>query len=314
MLLQRDANRVYTMGLVYAITGQEKYAAQAARIMDAWTRVSKFSTTDDSSLAFCVHFPAMIFGAALIHRSPSSPASLDAAFAGLIRRTLPLLSTANTNTNNWSALGLLLEVSSAAYLKERLLYDKAVPRYQAIQTRAIDSNGVLVQEVRREGGGQGDGSFGLWYANFALMPMTYAAEVFRVNGTDVYSYVSPNGGRWRKAWAKVSYWSADPRAFPYETDGKTSAFSPLLAGYFEILNDIWPNSSAEEVLQEETAPLEGRHSLVGVTLTHGNLPLAVVPPRLVPSPRKDSPDLLPFCRRPTRHALQGTRTSTETPG
>jgi hypothetical protein len=102
--------------------------------------------------------------------------------------------------------------------------------------------------------------------------MTYAAEVFRVNGTDLYRYVSPNGGSLEKAWAKVSRWSADPRAFPYETDGKTPVFSPLLAGYFEILNDIWPNSSAEKVLQENR-PTEGRHSLVGVTLTHGNLAL-----------------------------------------
>jgi hypothetical protein len=270
--LQRDANRVYAMGLAYAITGQEKYAAEAARIMDAWTRVSGFSTRDDSPLAFCVHFPAMIFGADLIDHSHSSPAPLDAEFTGLIRRTLPLLSTAYTNTNNWGSWGLLLEVSSAAYLKDRLLYDKAVARYQAIQTRAIDSNGVLVQEVRREDGGQGDGSSGLWYANFTLMPMTYAAEVFRVNGTDVYNYVSSNGGSLEKAWSKVSYWSAYPRAFPYETDGKTSPFSPLLAGYFEILNDIWPNSSAKKVLLENR-PTEGRHSLVGVTLTHGDLPL-----------------------------------------
>jgi hypothetical protein len=241
-------------------------------VIDAWTKVGTFSTADDSRLSFSYHFPAMIFGADLIDHSPSSPASLDTAFAGLIRKTLPTLSTAYTNENNWGSWGLVFEASAAVYLKDRALFDKAVARHKAIQEKSIDSDGVLIHEVRREGGGQGDGSSGLWYANFALMPMTYTAEIFRVNGTDVYDYVSANGGSMKKAWTKVAGWSANPSTFSYRTDGQPGEFSPLLVGHFEMLNDIWPNADGRKVL-DANRPAQGRHSMVGVTFTHGALPL-----------------------------------------
>ena len=104
--------------------------------------------------------------------------------------------------------------------------------------------------------------------NFALMPMTYTAEVAMVNGVDLYNYTSPSGGRLITAFKKAAVWSADPSTFYFNTSGTVSTFNPLLAGYFEMLNARWPNAQAKTILAANQ-PVQARQSIIGQTFLYG---------------------------------------------
>ncbi len=62
--LQDDANAVYELALCWRMTGDDRYARTAVRLIDGWVNtVKSTSQKDDSALSFSYHFPAMIFGA-----------------------------------------------------------------------------------------------------------------------------------------------------------------------------------------------------------------------------------------------------------
>ena len=120
--LQDDANFVYQAALCSRMTGDEKYAQAAARVVHAWaTQVESTSDKDDSTLSFSYHFPAMVFGADLLRGSPSWAAESRAAFDRfLVEKALPL----NTMKarNNWGNWGLVLVLAVAAYRDDAALF------------------------------------------------------------------------------------------------------------------------------------------------------------------------------------------------
>ena len=266
--LQNDANDTLALAIAFAVTGDAKYSTQAVKFITAWSKIGSFTKTTQTQLSWSYHFPSMIFGAALLRTSAAFTSAQQTAFSGLIRRSLLTMSTAYTHTNNLGSWGLVFEIGSAAYLKDATRFNNAISRHRAIQEVAIDANGVLNDEVHRQDGNQGNGSSGLWYVNFALMPMTYTAEVAMVNGVDLYNYTSPSGGRLITAFKKAAVWSADPSTFYFNTSGTVSTFNPLLAGYFEMLNARWPNAQAKTILAANQ-PVQARQSIIGQTFLYG---------------------------------------------
>ncbi len=209
--LEQDANGAYALALVYRMTGDEHYAKAAARFLHAWaTTVEKMETREDSQLSFCYHFPALIFAADLIKNSPGWPVADQKLFQAFVReKALPMNTMARHN--NWGNWGMVLVMASAAYLRDDALFQKAVARWKEFIEDPISDDGHLELEVHRNG----NGDHGIWYSHFSLMPQTFAAEIARVNGVELYDYTSPSGRSLRKAFDILAPWAHKPATFPY---------------------------------------------------------------------------------------------------
>lgn len=262
--LQTDANGAYVLALHHRVTGDAWSAEAAVRLIRAWTdRVGRMRTEDDSKLSFSYHFPAFIFAADLLRRSPAFPAADQAAFAAFVREKALPMNTMDVH-NNWGNWGLVLVLASAAYLSDPTLFDIGVERWKSLLDAQIAPDGHLPHEVGRN---DGRGERGLWYSHFTLMPQTLAAEIARVQGVSLYDYRSPNGRSLRAAFERVAPWTLRPESFPYYRGEPGGQLGTDYVSYFEILDALWPNESAAELLRR-ARPLSATHSAPHLTFTH----------------------------------------------
>ena len=266
--LQDDANAAYALALHYRMSGEERYAEAAARLIDGWAGgVKQMRTQDDSMLSFSYHFPALILAADLIQGFHGWPAARQEAFGQFLRaEALPMNTMARKN--NWGNWGLVLVMACAAWLCDDELLQRGVTRWKEFVDRQIAEDGHLPHEVHRN---NGRGERGIWYTHFSLMPQTLAAEIARANGVDLYDYVSPNGRTLRQAFERVAPWARAPETFPYfQGDDPQEQKGTDYVSYFEILNARWPNDDATAMLGE-MRPLTVNHCAPHLTFTHGNL-------------------------------------------
>jgi hypothetical protein len=168
----KDSALVYKLALAYRLTGNETYAANSARILNCWTKVT-FSTDSNTKLNWSTFAPSMIIAADLIKRSPKFTATQQQVFKNFARfKSLPM-NTMNIYKNNGGDWGLLLVVSTAAYLQDQTLFNSAVARWKALIETQMDANGVMIYEIHRESIhtiGDGPGSSGIFYSNYSLHP------------------------------------------------------------------------------------------------------------------------------------------------
>lgn len=263
--LQDDANAAYTLALAYRVTGEEKYARSAARLIDAWAGLRELKRENDSTLSFSYHFPALIFAADLIEDWSGWPAERQQAFRRFVREKALPMNTMD-RANNWGNWGLVLVLAAAAYLDDQAIFQRGVARWKEFIAEQIAPDGHLTHEVGRN---NGKGDYGIWYSHFSLLPQTIAAEIARVNGVDLYDYAAPNGRTLRQAFERLSPWALHPAAFPYfKGNDPSKLHSTDYVGYFEILNARWPNAAAMEMLRKHR-PLSPSHSAPHLTFTHG---------------------------------------------
>ena len=263
--LKLDANNAYRLALLYRLTGEDKYAEAAVRLIEPWTDLEELETHHDSSLSFSYHFPSMIFAADLLRPSEAWTSSLEEEFGDWIReRALPM----NTmdRQNNWGNWGLVLVMAIAAFTEDEELFVEGVERWKHFIEAQIAEDGHLPHEVTRN---DGIGERGIWYTHFTLMPQTIAAEIAYVNGVDLYDYESPSGRTLEQAFRRVAPWALDPETFPYFQPGEgREQLGTNYVGYFEILNTRWPDDAAAEMLERQRS-IDPNHSAPVITLTHG---------------------------------------------
>jgi hypothetical protein len=267
--LEQDANTAYREALCYRITGDAKYAKTAARLVNGWaTNVKTLSTQEDSMLSFSYHFPALIFAADLIEGSSEFSSTDQQRFKTFLRdKALAMSSIARKNNQgNW---GLVLTVSIAAYLDDKTLLQQSEARYKEFIATQIGSNGEMLEEIDR-------GDRGIYYSHFSLFPQTIAAEILRLSGIDVYNYKSSNGRTLEMAFDRIAAWSRNPGSYPHDDYYRGASASSYewqiktALGYFEILNERWPNGDAKAVM-EDRRPITGIHTAIDMTFTHGGL-------------------------------------------
>lgn len=264
--LADDANGAYGLALMHCLTGEERFARGAVRLLDAWgTGVERMRTEDDSTLSFSYHFPALIFAASLLEDSPLWSDFGRRQFQDFVRDKALSLNTMH-HANNWGNWGLVLVLATAAYLRDEALLAKGIERWKEFIAEQIAVDGHLPHEVTRN---DGVGEHGIWYSHFTLMPQTLAAAIALVQGVDLYDYIAPNGRSLRLAYERLVPWACDPATFPYFTgaEGKRQVATDYV-GYWEILNGRWPNAQAAALLAEKR-PLTAIHSAPYLTLTHG---------------------------------------------
>lgn len=264
--LKNDANGAYAAALAWRITGEAKYAQAAARNIMAWTRgVKEFKTKNDSKLSFSYHYPPMILAADLLRNYDGFSKSDRAEFADFLRtKALPM--NCMDHDNNWGNWGLVLAVTSAAYLHDAELMKTCEKRWRDFIAEQIADDGHLIHEVDRNGG---KGDYGLWYSHFSLLPQTIAAQVLKNNGLDLFDYKAPNGRTLELAYKRLAPWAEDPATFPYfKGADKTKLHVTDYASYFEILNAHWPDKSARKLMQR-LRPMSATHGAPFLTFTHG---------------------------------------------
>ena len=256
----------YYLALAYRITGDEKYAQAAVGLIKPWcTGIKTYSKKADSTLSFSYHVPAMIAAADLLRRSPAFTKPDQELFSRFLRdQALPMNSMARKN--NWGNWGMLLVLTSAAYLDDAALFQTGVQRWKALLESQQDENGILPDEVTRS-----KGQMGLWYTNFCLFPHTLCAEVARVNGTDLFSYVSPTGRSLRKAHERAIPWLKDPASFSYFQGDPKTLVGVLHIPHFELLQPRWPQPDAADLIKR-ARPIYTHFGIPAETFTHGDLP------------------------------------------
>ncbi|WP_269541059.1 alginate lyase family protein [Cerasicoccus fimbriatus] len=267
LALHDDANSVYALALMYKLTGNDEFAEEAARYIDAWVEtVEEMRTHDDSRLSFSYHFPPFIFAADLIEDNTHIwPEAEQQAFRDFVRNKALPMNTMHV-ANNWGNWGGVLVFASAVYLQDEDLFDEAVARWKALTRDQIADDGHLRHEVRR----QTLGDRGIWYSHFSLMPQTISAEIARLQGLDLFNWKSPEGRCLELAYETLVPWTVDPSTFPYYTGTSGQKLTDYIS-YWEILNMHWPNDLAAGMI-EEMRPLTADHSAPYLTLTHGSLP------------------------------------------
>jgi Alginate lyase len=258
--IDHDSVLAYKLALAYRLTGNETYAANSARILNCWATKVTFSPTSPTKLVVSSRGPSFVVAADLIKRSTKFTFSQQQNFQIFARQKLLPMNTMSS-ANNFGNWGLLLVVSTATYLQDQTLFNQAVGRWKYFIEDQMNNDGVMRYEV-----GRGGGKDGIWYSNFALFPQTTSAEIMKVNGVNVFGYVSPSGRTLKKAYDKMAGWNRYPCSFPYYN---CPTHGVGWVSYMEILNPIWPNANAAFLLGKYR-PLDTRWSFPVVTLTHPN--------------------------------------------
>ena len=257
----------YYLALAYRITGEEKYAEAAVRLIKPWcTGIKSYSKAADSTLSFSYHVPAMIAAADLLNHSPSFSRPDQELFKRFVReQALPMNCMARKN--NWGNWGLLLVMTAAVYLDDEKLFNTGIHRWKKLLETQQDDSGILKGEV-----GRNEGKMGLWYTNFCLLPQTLCAEVARVNGVELFDYTSPTGRSLRKAYERSIPWLKDPASFPYYKGNPKDLSGVTHIPHFELLVPRWPNPDAAALLQK-VRPIYTHYGIPAETFTHGDVPI-----------------------------------------
>jgi hypothetical protein len=275
--LQYESRLSYELSLCYRLTDDERYSKKSAEIINAWSTTLKTYdlSLGDTKLSMSESFSSMILAADLLKTYNGFTITIQDQFKDLLRKVVLPLNTMDDKKNNHANWGLLLVLSSAAYLDDLGLLERAESRYKELIAIQIEPDGTLLREIDRSNttnyhGGSTKGQKGIWYTNYALSPTTLSAEILNINGRNVYSYKSSSGGSLKAGYEKAAEWSAHPETFPYYKSNNGKLFGMNYVSYFEILNMIWPNENAKKKLRE-LRPLTVDGSFPHLTLTHGDL-------------------------------------------
>ena len=260
--LQESADAAYALALAWRMTGEERFAQAAARIILAWAALQELKTGEDSSLAFSYHFPPLIFAADLLRGSPAWNDAAERTLCTFLREKAQPMNTMKSG-NNWGNWGLVLFSAIAAFTGDQAGLDQAQVRWKQFIDSQIAADGHLHEEVGRNGGRSG-----MWYSHFSLFPQTIAAEILRVQGRDCFAYAGKDGRSLKLAYERLAPWSLRPETFPYFKGDAKDLHGSDYVSYFEILLPRWPDADARAVVLANR-PLTARNGLPYLTFTHG---------------------------------------------
>ena len=275
--VKKDSNNAYGLALCYRITGNNIYAQSATHIISTWsTTLTRIDTRDDSTLVFSYHFPAMIFAADLLRGSPSYTREIDQKFVSFLKDIAIQGSSMNTVsragcgykagiqlTNNWSNWGIVLAMSVGVFTGDKQLYAQTIQKWQSNIGIQVDEQGNLQIEGRRN---NCSGDTGLHYTNYAMQPLTIAAEIAYNNGTDLYQ-----DQRYQRAVHRTAEVDRYPSRFPfYQHSDSDYTDTRYKVAWLEIARNHVADANADWLLQQ-FQPVTTSEIIRFATLTHGSL-------------------------------------------
>lgn len=255
----------------YRVTGNLQAGAASVRILSAWARISSFDTNAGSVLNWNDKWPLMIQAALLVKKHPAYTPAIHAALQDVTRRGLDI-NTATTHNNNWAAWGCCYLFAAGIFLNDPALFERGLMRWRTLIDSTVVNN-IPIEEVYRQGAGQGNGSYGLWYSNFFLDGLTVAAEWARFGGAWLYDYVGADGSTFKQLALNVRYWTRNPTLFPYNTSGNPSETVRIMA-HDDILHALWPDADSQWLLDTfTTGSVRDNFGIRQAVLTYRDRPL-----------------------------------------
>ncbi|MFK2892860.1 alginate lyase family protein [Dyella flagellata] len=251
-----DGHAAYREALCFAISGDRRYAVVGERILDAWAANVQRIGQGQGVADFNFTFPEYALAAAMVRTDAQWN---DAAFRAFVRQRVLPISTAS-HANNFGNWGVLLEASSAVYLRDQSLMQKAAQRWRALMLSQVAPDGSMAAEICRSNtsnycGGPDKGVNGLSYTHYALYPTALAAEIFRIEGIDVYK--GDAGHLLSLAYARAAQWTLHPESFPYYASNHGHLNGVRNAAYFRILQRNIPCDDGRAVIDQGRLGMDG---------------------------------------------------------
>jgi hypothetical protein len=258
-----DARRAYGLGLAYAVTGEERYAAAARATIRAWvdTAGSTIDTCPDgggcnTSLIIGRAGAGFAMGADLLEGSMSWTTADRADLRAWMHDVL--LPAASQRPNNWGDAGTFLRVVAADYAGDAVAFAAALDAWRA-NIDLIEPDGRIPEEVRR-------GRSGISYTQEALQYKVAVAEIASRRGIDLWSYQGRAGGTLRAAIDRLAYFWFHPDQWPDHPDPEVPSTGPM----WEIAYAHYRDPRWEPIIEARRPYGDRGHSAVRwTTLTHG---------------------------------------------
>lgn len=278
-----DARRTYGLGLAYAMTGDERYAAAARKTIRAWvdTTLTTADTCPDSgachtSLIIGRVGPGFAFGADLIVGSRAWTEVDRADLQRWLRDVL--MPAASERLNNWGDAGTFLRVVASDYVGDTKAFDLAIAKWRSL-VDLIDADGRIPEEVRR-------GSAGISYTQEALQYKIAVAVIAERRGINLWDYVGARGGSLRAAVDRLAYYWTRPEEWPDYRDPVVPSPGPI----WEIVYARWHDPLWTPIILDRRPYGDHGHSAISWTTLTNGIPIEPVvavgpsPSAVEPSP------------------------------
>lgn len=251
-----DGNIAWRAALCYAASGDDRYARHAQAILSAWGDRLISVKTEQGAAEINFDLPIYVLAASLVRGVDGWN---DASFRRLLVNTgLPLSHIDRRNNHaNW---GVLLNATIAAYVGDPSLLSEARARWLELMDHQVAADGALPLEVCRSDttdwcGGAHQGINGLSYTHYTLMPTTAAGRVFEMQGASVWQ--TPQGMKLASAYRRAALWTLHPEQFPYFESNAGKLNGVRNAAYFALLQRIYPDDSAKDLLEQGHLGMDG---------------------------------------------------------
>jgi len=177
--LVRDAEVAYGSSLLWYLTGDERYAAKAVEIINAWSMAFLKCTGYDATLAMAYSWTTMIWAAEIIRYTYSGWSYDDiAAFENMLKNKVwsYVEEGADGHNSNWEMWTVCCMISISVFTDDWGKFKQAIKFYKKRLPKAVYKNGKA-QETCRD----------LWHTQMGLAPFAYAAEIAWKQGVDLYA-------------------------------------------------------------------------------------------------------------------------------
>lgn len=298
---KNDVIAAYTHALLWYYTGDQKHAAKAIEIMNAWSAVLKKHSLDNEQLqaAWCAEiFPR---AAEIIRYSEAGWSDTD------IKQFTTMLNTAyypevkdgSTRTGNWDTSAIDAAMNIAVFNDDMTEFNKTVdlwkartPAYVYLKTdgalpvqpprqNALSDSGLkgywynpkafidgIGQETCRDESGTGTQAFG--HVQYGVAGIINAAETARVQGVDLFSLEQKRLGAFLELHAKYIL-GGSTTDLCTTAQNKTAADPMWDIGYNAIANVLGQPLPQTKALLQKIRPTDATHHMAWETLTHGDI-------------------------------------------
>jgi hypothetical protein len=291
-----DVTAAYTQALLFALTGDARYAEKSMEIMNAWSAVLKSHTNNNAPLqsGWC----SSIFPRAaeiILHTYGKwDPADVE-RFRSMLRDVyLPEVvngSPIPTNNGNWELTMIEATIGIGVFLDDRATFDKALSMWRARVPAYIymssdgatprpppgaDTSGAALvsywygQEMLMDGVGQ-ETCRDLGHLQYGFAAMINAAETARLQGVDLYA---AEQARITAGLEFNAQFLAGAKVPPWLCHGQLSSVSD--AGMWEIAYNAYAGRAGVAMPFTEQVVMKNRpsgtnHHMVWETLTHAGV-------------------------------------------
>lgn len=266
--IEDSTNALIVLAQQYVFTGEEKYAARAVDIANAWT--GSLMEIGDGQAVFEAHWELMVMAMAgeMIRDYPGWEPGQRQAFQDWLNERTWHLIPRNKSVNNHLYWMAAFAAAVGVFSEDDRLLQWAAEVYRTAINEDIAADGHMPKETRR-------GELGLFYQNFAIEPLVLIAEMARRQGIDLWEY-SYQGKDLKLAIDYLFRYLDSPVDWPWDSKAQNMDFLAASqggkkTGWFEIAYRYYKDPRFSKYLSERR-PVFSRRTGGMTTLTHG-LPL-----------------------------------------